>query len=169
MSNSCVATYVSSLFWCMSWTALHFLSSLGVCLLWHLHTFSKWFTFPHHDYLLHMLSTFLPHLNFCNIFDLWEFLSFLILLCQMYCSFVHAFSWHLTVCCLLWLPLVLWCSLHFHPPGPGQCLLTVITSSFMPLINCSFRILSFSLYSHPFTLIFEAVYPFFSIFTLLSY
>ena len=82
----------------------------------------------------------------------------LILICLIYYCSSHAFL-KPSMCFL--------CYLHFHPSGPGiylftsdfivfltavnSCMISIIISSLLkPLINCSFGLLSLSLYSHLF-------------------
>ena len=47
-----IAISVPSLSLQSSWIALHLFPSLGVSLLWLLHSFSEWFTLSHHENLL---------------------------------------------------------------------------------------------------------------------
>ena len=135
--------------------------------------FLKMACLPYHirSISCHMLGIFLAHVHFCSIYSLWELLFCLILLCQMYWSNVHGFSWH-------WILYCVFCGLHEQfcvlsvsalMVQANTCsvvitlvfltvvnsyIIYVITSSlFMSLINCSFMSYLFSLYSHSFALI----------------
>ena len=60
----------------------------GVCLLWHLHTFSKQFAFPYHENPWPYVE------NLCGLFEFPQFMRVYLLfdlLCKMYCSFDHVF------------------------------------------------------------------------------
>ena len=111
----------------------------------------------------HMLGIFSTCVNFYSIYSLWDFPLCFTLLCRVYCSFVHAFhgiklfiifcGFHECFCTLL-----------FHSFGRAhRCsmvislvfltvvkslIISVSISLFMPLMNCSFSILSFFLYIH---------------------
>ena len=114
VSNSCVATYLSTSSLCIWWTALHILSSFGTCLLWPLNSHSH---FPHPE-------QFLPHAG--HLFGSFVFLQYLhllqgsllpvlvllsaLFLCPCFFMALNSFS-------LLPL-LVLWGCLCLSSPGP---------------------------------------------------
>ena len=168
-SDLSVATYVCSLCGHMSWAAFCQLLSLGVHPLWLLDTLSKWLTLPNHKHLLPYARYHLGSCEFPQYLHLWEFLFCLILLCHVLFfslmplhgieHFIAFYGFH------EWLM----CCLHFHPTGQGLYLLTgdfscfltvvnlhaisvIISSLFMPLINCSISLLSLCLHSFDFTL-----------------
>ena len=91
MSNSCVATSLSSSSWCMSWTVLYLLSSFGTCLLWPLHTQSNWLDSLHLENSCSGLGTSGINVYFCNIYNQYMFLFCMLLLYVMYCSFTLVF------------------------------------------------------------------------------
>ena len=171
VSNSGGAISVSSLYWHSSWAALHPLSSLGVFLLWLLHSFSKWVALSHCEYLLwyvgHLFGTFKlqQHLQFMNISLLVDFPpSNLLLFCQclftvlnsllsfVACKYAFCTPWISTLLAHAYTSsLVIW--LVFLTAINSHMISVIISSLFMLLIYCSFSPLSFSLYLLSFALI----------------
>ena len=167
MTNSCVDTSVSSLFWCVSWTAINPLAYVGICLLRLLHTFSTWFTSPHLKHffpyarhhpgsgefsqslqfmgvsLLHDLA--LSGLNFYVFSWYWTFLLSSTASISAFCALYSSILLVQLNTCLLVISWVFITMVTSHKSS------YTMSSSFMPLVNCSFSLLSLYLYSHSFS------------------
>ena len=172
-SNSCVATSLSSSSWYVSSNALHLLFSFSTCLLRPLYTQSKWFSFlkleQHLPYPWHLHgSCVLPqHLYLTWTSLLLWFIKWIVLLLLFFHG-INSLFFFMTSVSTLWAPCastlltnantcLLVTSFVFLLAISSHIISVMIASSFMPLINFSFSLLSSSLCPHSLNFLFYSL------------